>query len=112
MRQVVAAEPKLVNQLRVAAELLQRAAAYQQTTITVLNALGTPSNEYTVDAGALDTVAHTPCENDTAHGPATCHFVVWDGLERVCADQCPQCTEDYIKKTLLAGDYLSVDVSL
>lgn len=90
---------------RLTREVAKRASDTQQQTVAQLNALGTYSNGWTIDAGALVVVASQGCANDTGHGPGTCVFPDTDGL-------CLSCTERYLKMNMDAGQRIAIDVLL
>jgi hypothetical protein len=75
----------------------------QVETIARLNALS--NLDWTVEADALDVDEWEGCANDTDHGLGTCYF------DRGGNGMCPDCAVNYLTRHLLAGDYISVDVT-
>jgi hypothetical protein len=90
----------------------------QVETIARLNALS--NLDWTVEADALDVDEWEGCANDTDHGLGTCYFD--RGGNGMCPEgtcyfdrggngMCPDCAVNYLTRHLLAGDYISVDVT-
>lgn len=75
----------------------------QTETVNRLNAL--TSLDWTIDADAIPTYSAQLCANDSDHGPGTCWSPDMDGL-------CPSCAIQYLTQNLVAGSYISVDVTV
>jgi hypothetical protein len=84
------------------ASSLKERADEQWDTILELNALS--NAHWTVDAGDLDVNETQLCATDSDHGLGICHNEHMDGL-------CRSCAVAYVTQNLVAGAYISIDVT-